>query len=74
VRQAVEAAAAEATAAQRQFAAAEDDDVLAKLRLGQNEIIHLTDAERSMFVEAVAPVIEKQRHLLGEQLFRDLET
>jgi TRAP-type transport system periplasmic protein len=73
VRQAVEAAAAAATAAQRQFAAAEDDDVLAKLRLGQNDIIHLTGAERTMFVEAVAPVIGRQRRILGEQLLRYLE-
>jgi TRAP-type transport system periplasmic protein len=73
VRQAVEAAAAAATAAQRQFAAAEDDDVPAKLRLGQNDIIHLTGAERTMFVEAVAPVIGRQRRILGEQLLRYLE-
>jgi TRAP-type transport system periplasmic protein len=73
VRQAVVAAASEATAVQRRFAAAEDEDVLAKLRLGQNDITHLTDAERRMFVEAVAPVIEAQRRILGEQLFGYLE-
>ncbi len=34
-------AASEATAVQRQLAAAEDEDVLAKLRLSQNDIIRL---------------------------------
>jgi TRAP-type C4-dicarboxylate transport system substrate-binding protein len=52
VQRAIEEAVHNATAAQRRFAAAEDDDVLTKLRLARNEIIHLTDAERALFVAA----------------------
>jgi TRAP-type C4-dicarboxylate transport system substrate-binding protein len=63
-----------ATAAQRQFAATEDEDVLAKLRRGQNDIIHLTDLERASFIEAVAPVVQEQRPIFGNQLFRHLKS
>jgi TRAP-type transport system periplasmic protein len=73
LRRAVEAAVSEATAVQRQLAAAEDDHVLAKLRLTENEIVHLTDTERAEFVEAVAPVREQQQRVFGNQLFRYLE-
>ncbi len=72
VRQAIEESVHDATAAQRRFAAAEDDDVLTKLRLAQNEIIHLTDAERAPFVAAVAPVLDEQRRLFGDPLCSDL--
>ena len=68
VRQAVREAVLEATAAQRQLAAREDEDVLAQLCPPQNVIIRLTDTERTRFVEAVAPVVEEQRHALGNQL------
>jgi len=64
----------EATAVQWQLAAAEDEDVLAKLRLSQNDIIRLTDSERARFVEAVAPVVEEQRHAFGNHLFGYLES
>jgi hypothetical protein len=74
VRQAVEEAASEATAVQRRFAAAEDEDVLAKLRLSQNDIIRLSDAERVRFVAAVAPMVEEQRHVFGNQLLSSLES
>ena len=73
VRQAVEAAVSEATAVQRQLAAAEDDNVLAKLRLTRNEIVHLMDSERAKFVEAVAPVREQQQQIFGNHLFSYLE-
>lgn len=73
VRQAVSAAAAVATAAQRRFAAAEDDDVLARLHPDQHDIVHLTEAERALFVEAVTPLIEEQRNALGNELFAYLE-
>jgi hypothetical protein len=59
---------------QRRLAAAEDEAVLAKLRLSQNDIIRLTDAERVRFVEAVAPVVEERRHVLGNPLLSDLES
>jgi tripartite ATP-independent transporter DctP family solute receptor len=68
VRQAVLEAASEATAVQRQLAAAEDEGVLARLRPAKNEIIHLTEAERALFVAAVEPVIEEQRQRFGDQL------
>jgi hypothetical protein len=51
----------------------EDDDLLMMLRLGQNHIIHPTAAERGPLVEAVAPVVARQRRILGQQLFRRLE-
>ncbi len=73
VRHAVTEAAAEATAAQRRFAAAEDEDVLAKLRPEQNDIVHLTDAERALFIEAVTPLVEAQRDALGTALFAYIE-
>ena len=59
----------EATAAQRQLAVREDEDVLAQLCPSQNDVIRLTDGERACFVEAVAPVVEEQRHALVKQLF-----
>lgn len=73
VRQAVEEAAAEATVAQRRFAAAEDEVVLARLQPSHNEIVRLTPAERALFVEAVAPMLEAQRHTFGDHLFQYVE-
>jgi TRAP-type C4-dicarboxylate transport system substrate-binding protein len=69
VRAAVDAAAREATAYQRRLAAAEDDEIMAKLDPAQNEVIRLTDAERAEFVRAVQPVLEKYRKRLGPELF-----
>ena len=69
VRQAVEEAAREATAAQRTMAAAEDAEVLARLGPEQTEIVRLTDAERAAFVRAVAPVEAGLRERLGARLF-----
>jgi TRAP-type C4-dicarboxylate transport system substrate-binding protein len=74
VRQVMAEAVSEATAVQRQLAVAEDNDVLAKLRQDQNDVIHLTDAERALFVDAVAPVIGEQRRIFGDQLFRSIES
>jgi TRAP-type C4-dicarboxylate transport system substrate-binding protein len=37
-------------------------------------IHRLTDAERARFVEAVAPVVEEQRHAFGNRLFGYLES
>lgn len=64
VRAAVDAAAKDATTYQRQLAAAEDADILAKLDPAKNEVIRLTDAERAAFIKAVEPVIEKHRSRL----------
>jgi TRAP-type C4-dicarboxylate transport system substrate-binding protein len=73
VQQAATEATAEATRVQRQLAAAEDNDVLAKLQSTQNDIILLTDAERALFREAVAPVVEEQRRVFGYELFEHLQ-
>src|SRR5213594_3230911 len=69
VRAAVDIAAREATAYQRQLAAAEDAEIMAKLDPARNEVIHLTDAERAAFMRAVRPVLEKYRHQLDPKLF-----
>ena len=69
VRAAVEQAAAEATAAQRTFAAEDDESVLVKLRQSGNEVIALSEPERAAFAAAVAPLIETQRRKFGAELF-----
>ena len=61
VRDAMTAAATEATAEQRRMAAAEDDEALDKLKAAGCEIVTPTDAERAAFVHAVAPVVERHR-------------
>lgn len=73
VRAAVDAAAAAATRAQRAFAAAEDDAVLAKIDPDRNEIIHLTAEERAGFAAAVAPLVDEQRERFGAELIGHLE-
>lgn len=69
VRRAVGDAAAEATALQRQLAAAEDDDILKKLDPAENEVVRLTVPEHRAFVDAVRPVTDCYRKELGEELF-----
>lgn len=59
VRDAVIAAAAEATAAQRRMAAEEDVEALAKLTAAGCEVVRLTDAERGAFIRAVAPIVDR---------------
>jgi len=73
VRAAVDIAAREATAYQRQLAAAEDDQIMAKLDPATNDVIRLTDAEREAFMRAVHPVVEKYRKQLDARLFAYLE-
>jgi TRAP-type C4-dicarboxylate transport system substrate-binding protein len=72
VRAAVDEAAIVATTYQHQLAAAEDAAILAKIDARQNEIISLTPAERSAFVAAMAPVLEKYRKQFGPHLFKML--
>jgi tripartite ATP-independent transporter DctP family solute receptor len=72
VRDAVERAGNEATLFQHKLAADEDDEILAKLDPAQNEVIHLTAAERDAFVEAVTPVVEGHRGGLDPALFNYL--
>ena len=68
VRAAVGEAAAIATSAQREFAAAEDQTVLAEIDPERNEIIHLTEDERAAFVAAVRPLVDEQRARFGAEL------
>ena len=73
VQSAVDAAAKEATAYQRQLAAAEDAAMLKKFDPAKNDLIRLTDAERAAFMKAVQPVVDKYREKLGPRLFKYLE-
>jgi len=72
VQRAVERAAREATAYQHQLAAAEDEEILAKLDPGENELIRLSAAEHDAFVKAVEPVRERHRGDLDPKLFEYL--
>jgi C4-dicarboxylate-binding protein DctP len=69
IQVAVERAAKEATAHQHELAAAEDDEILAKLDPRENEIVRLTPAEHESFVKAVEPVLAKHRKSLDPKLF-----
>jgi TRAP-type C4-dicarboxylate transport system substrate-binding protein len=62
-----------ATAVQRELAQAEDADILGKFDPAENEIVHLTDAERAAFKAAVDPLLAEQRKILGEELFAHVE-
>ena len=73
VQVAVDTAAKEATAYQRQLAAAEDTAMLKKFDPAKNELIRLTDAERAAFVTAVQPVLAKYRKELDPKLFACLK-
>ncbi len=73
VRTAVDAAAAEATALQRKLAAEQDGEVLGRLDLRDNEVIHLSGAERATFVKAVEPVLARHRKELDPKLFAYLK-
>lgn len=72
VRAAVDESAAEATRYQHRLAAAEDDEILAKIDPAQNEIVRLTSSERAQFVAAVQPVIERHRSEFAPDLFEAL--
>ncbi|NQV57764.1 MAG: TRAP transporter substrate-binding protein [Rhodospirillales bacterium] len=72
VQNAVRQAADAATTAQRQFAAAEDEEMMALLRADGVEPLVLTDAERQEFKDAVQPVVDEARSQLGEELFGKL--
>ena len=69
VQAAVDASASEATAYQRQLAAAEDAEMLKRFDPEKNELIRLSDGERAAFMEAVEPVVDKYRKQLGPKLF-----
>jgi C4-dicarboxylate-binding protein DctP len=69
VQRAIEIAAREATAHQHALAAAEDDEILAKINSRENEIIRLNADERAAFQRAVEPVLAKHRRTLDPKLF-----
>jgi TRAP-type C4-dicarboxylate transport system substrate-binding protein len=69
VQAAVDGAARDATAFQRQLAAAEDAEILKMLDPARNDVIRLTDAERAAFMRAVEPVLAKYRRQLDPKLF-----
>jgi TRAP-type C4-dicarboxylate transport system substrate-binding protein len=73
VRAAVDDAAPQAIALQRRLAASEDQDVLARLDPRENDVVHLTAAEHTAFVDAVRPVLAKYRTRLDPTLFADFE-
>ncbi len=68
VRAAVDGAALEATKIQRTLAAEEDIELLKKFDPAENEITHLTDDERQKFIDAVMPIIDEQRAIIGDEL------
>jgi TRAP-type C4-dicarboxylate transport system substrate-binding protein len=69
VQAAVQTAARDATAYQRQLAVAEDVEIMAKLDPAQNEVVRLTADERAAFLQAVRPVLAKYRRQLDAKLF-----
>jgi TRAP-type C4-dicarboxylate transport system substrate-binding protein len=68
VRAGVHGALAEATAAQRGFAAADDVTCLAKLQGAGNQVLELSPAERGAFAAAVAPVVDAERARLDRDI------
>jgi len=72
VRAAVDEAAAEATAYQRELAAAEDAAMMVKLAAEGAEIVELTPDERAAFVAALAPVLDRHRKDFDPEVFAGL--
>ena len=72
VRDAVKSALSQATAAQRSFAAQDDKEIVAKLEAAGNEIIDLSEDERSDFMAAVAQVVERNLASFRDELFEYL--
>jgi TRAP-type C4-dicarboxylate transport system substrate-binding protein len=73
VQAAVDEAAREATALQRQLAASEDEDVLTRLDPRENDVIELTAEEHAAFVAAVDPVLARHRARFDPNLFALLD-
>jgi TRAP-type transport system periplasmic protein len=69
IKEAVQISANIATAAQRQFAKIEDEEVASLLNPNENVIVHLSDDELKLFKDAVRPLIDKFRTSLGSYLF-----
>jgi C4-dicarboxylate-binding protein DctP len=73
IQQAVQASVDVATVAQRGFAQAEDDEVMAALDSSENDIVELSADERKAFQDAVQPLVAKHRARLGDRLFELVE-
>lgn len=73
VQRAVDIAAAEATAFQRQLAAAEDEEMLKRIDPAENEIVRLSAEEHRAFAEAVRPVTDRYRKDYTESFFALLD-
>jgi len=69
VQRAVDIAAREATALQRQLAAAEDADMLKRLDPAQNKVLRLTAEEHRAFAAAVQPVAARYRKDYTQSFF-----
>jgi len=69
VRATVVDAAQAATAHQHALAAAEDAAILAKFDAHENDIVDLSPAQRKVFQDAMAPVLEKHRGHFDSRLF-----
>lgn len=73
VQAAVDEAAQQATALQRQLAASEDEEVLARLDPRETDVIALTAEEHAAFVAAVQPVLARHRMRLDPRLVAYLD-
>ncbi|MEM7445317.1 MAG: TRAP transporter substrate-binding protein DctP [Pseudomonadota bacterium] len=72
VREAVEAAATQATAMQRRLAKQEDIDCLTALNERGNQVLTLTEDQRDQFRQAVRPVVERQSTTFPDALLADV--
>lgn len=73
VRQALAEGLVEATAAQRRYAAEEDDACMARLTAEGTEITALTAAERAAFIDAVAGLVARERARFAPDLLAAFE-
>ena len=70
VRAAVDAAATEASHAQRKFAIAEDETALSTFDPATVDVIHLSVDERKAFEAAAAPLVDTYRDEIGAELLQ----
>ena len=74
MRAGIDAALAEATAAQRGFAKQDDVTCLARLAEAGNQVLEPSAAERAAFAAAVAPLVEAERARLDPSLLDPLRS
>ncbi len=51
------------------LALVEDTRMLPLLEAGETEIVKLSDTERALFADAVAPIVDDRRAIFGNELF-----